>query len=83
MKKNNDFIELESNSKRLRVEIDLTNLLGDPSLRKIKCDYHPSDKNQIRRAFLQKKKKKRAYQPFNHGFLRKEFGKTMCRFNPA
>jgi hypothetical protein len=76
MKKNNDFIELESNSKRFRVEIDLTNLLEDPSLRKIKCDYHPSDKNQIR-------KKKTAYQPFNHGFLRKEFEKTMCCFNSA
>jgi hypothetical protein len=37
MKKNNDSIELESNYKRLRVEVDLTNLPGDPSLRKKKC----------------------------------------------
>jgi hypothetical protein len=42
-------------------------------------DYHPSDRNQIRRAFLQKG----PCQPFNHDFLRKEFGKTMRRFNPA
>jgi hypothetical protein len=36
MKKNNDSIELESNSKRPRVEVDLINLPGDPSLRKKK-----------------------------------------------
>jgi hypothetical protein len=30
MKKNNDSIELESNSKRPRVEVNLTNLPGDP-----------------------------------------------------
>jgi hypothetical protein len=79
MKKNNDSIELESNSKRPRIEVDLTNLPGDPSLRKKMCDYHPSDRDQIRRAFLQKG----PCQPFNHDFPRKEFGKTMRRFNPA
>jgi hypothetical protein len=47
MKKNNDSIELESNSKQPHVEIDLTNLPGDPSLRKKMCDYHPSDRDQI------------------------------------
>jgi hypothetical protein len=36
MKKNNDSIEVESNSKRPRVEVNLTNLPGDPSLRKKK-----------------------------------------------
>ena len=47
MKKNNDFIELESNSKRPRVEVDLANLLRDPSLRKKKiCDYHSNDRDQ-------------------------------------
>jgi hypothetical protein len=30
MKKNNDFIELESNSKRSRVEVNLTNMPEDP-----------------------------------------------------
>jgi hypothetical protein len=40
-------------------------------------DYHPSDKDQIRRAFLQKG----VCQPFNHDFLIKEFGKTMRHFN--
>jgi hypothetical protein len=37
MKKNNDSIELESNFKRPRIEVDLTNLPGDPNLRKKKC----------------------------------------------
>jgi hypothetical protein len=77
MKKNNDFIELESNFKRPRIEVDLANLHGNLSLRKKVCDYHPSDRDQIRIAFLQK----RACQPFNHDFPRKEFGKTMRRFN--
>jgi hypothetical protein len=34
MKKNNDSIKLQSNSKRPRVEVDLTNLPRDPSLGK-------------------------------------------------
>ena len=79
MKKNIDSIELESNSKLPRVELDLTNLLGNSSLRKKMCDYHPSDRNQIRRAFLQKG----PCQPFNDDFPRKEFGKTMRHFNLA
>jgi hypothetical protein len=43
--------------------------------------YHinPGDRDQIRRAFLQKG----ACQPFNHDFPRKELGKTMRCFNPA
>jgi hypothetical protein len=46
MKKNNDSIELESNSKRSRFEVNLANLPEDPNLRKKKkCDYHPSDRN--------------------------------------
>jgi hypothetical protein len=36
MKKNNDSIKLESNSKRPCVEVDLANLPGDPSLKKEK-----------------------------------------------
>jgi hypothetical protein len=50
MKKNNDSIEVESNSKQPRVEVDLVNLPEDHSLRK-KCDYHSSDRDQIQRAF--------------------------------
>jgi hypothetical protein len=54
-------------------------MLGDRSLRKKKCDYHPSNRDQIRRSFLQKG----ACQPFNHDFPRKEFGKIMRYFNPG
>ena len=36
MEKNNDFIELQSNFKRPRVEVNLTNLPRDPNLRKKK-----------------------------------------------
>jgi hypothetical protein len=53
MKKNNDSIKFQSNSKRPRVEVDLANLSKDPYLRKKFCDYHPSNRDQIRRAYLQ------------------------------
>ena len=33
MEKNNDSIDLQSNSKQPRVEVDLANLLGDPCFR--------------------------------------------------
>jgi hypothetical protein len=75
MEKNNNFINHQSNSKSPHVEVDLANLPRDlcfkqkKKKKKKKCDYHPSDKDQIRRAYLQK----RACQPFNHDFLRKNF----------
>jgi hypothetical protein len=46
MKNNNDFINLQSNSKRPRVEVDLANLPIDPCLRKIFFDYHINDRDQ-------------------------------------
>jgi hypothetical protein len=52
---NNDSIELQSNSKRARIEVDLANLTTGPCLRKKIYDYHPSDRDKIRRAYLQKK----------------------------
>jgi len=51
-------------------------------LKKKNCDYNSSDRDQIRRAYLQKKKKK-PYQPFKHNFSQTQFGKTWRRFNPA
>jgi hypothetical protein len=77
MKKNNDSIKLQSNSKRPRNEINLANLPRDSCLRKKICDYHPSDKDQIRRTYLQI----RACQSFEHDFPKKEIGKTMRHFN--
>jgi hypothetical protein len=51
----------------------------DPSLRKKICDYHPSDRDQIRRVYLQIG----ACQPFEHDLPKKEIGKTMRCFNLA
>jgi hypothetical protein len=79
MVKNNNSINLQSNSKRPRVEVDLANLPGDPCFRKKMSDYHPSDRDQIQRAYLQKG----ACQPFDYDFLRKKFGTTMRHFNPS
>jgi hypothetical protein len=76
---NNDSIELQSNSKRARIEVDLANLAADPCLRKKISDYHPNDRDKIRRAYLQKK----PCQPFEHNFPQTQFGKTWRRFNPA
>jgi hypothetical protein len=52
MENNNNFIELQLNSKRDRVEVDLTNLLANPCLRRKISNYQPSDRDQIRRTYL-------------------------------
>jgi hypothetical protein len=75
----NDSIELQSNSKRARIEVDLANLSTDLGLRKKIFDYHPSDKDKIRRAYLQKKH----CQPVEHNFPQTQFEKTWRRFNLA
>jgi hypothetical protein len=46
--KNNESIEVQSNFKRVRIEIDLINLSSDPCLRKKIFDYHPSDRDKVR-----------------------------------
>jgi hypothetical protein len=48
-------IELQSNSKRARIEINLANLPTDHCLRKKIYDYHPSDRDNIRKTYLQKR----------------------------
>jgi hypothetical protein len=88
---NNDSIEPQSDSKRARIEVSLANMSTDPYLRKIIYDYHPNDRDNIRRAYLQqqqqkkkkKKKKKKPCQPFDHNFSQTQFGKTSHRFNKA
>jgi hypothetical protein len=55
MENNNDSIELQSNSKRACVKVDLANLPIDPCLRKKISDYHINDRDQIQRTYLQKK----------------------------
>lgn len=63
---NNDSIELQSNSKRARIEVNLANLTADPCLKKKISDYHLSDRDKIRRVHIYKKKK--PCQPFEHSF---------------
>jgi hypothetical protein len=74
---NNDLIELQSNSKRVHIEVDLVNLPIDHCLRKKIYDYHHSDRDKIQRAYLQK----RPCQPFDHNFSQTQFRKTWRRFN--
>jgi hypothetical protein len=75
----NDSIELKSNFKRAHIEVNLATMPTDPGLRKKISDYHPSDRDKIRRAYLQKK----PCQPFEHNFSQTQFEKTWRRFNPA
>jgi hypothetical protein len=49
---NNDSIEVQSNSKRTRIEVDLANVPTDPYLRKKNYDYYISDRDNIRRTYL-------------------------------
>jgi hypothetical protein len=49
----NDYIELQSKSKRARIDVNSVNLSVDHCLRKKAYDYHLSDTDQIRRAYLQ------------------------------
>ena len=51
----------------------------NPFLRKKICNYHPSDRDQIQRAYLQIG----ACQPFEHDFPKTKIGKTIRRFNPT
>jgi hypothetical protein len=76
---NNESIELQSNSKQARIEVDLANLPTDHCLRKKNFDYHSSDRDNIRKAYLQK----RVCPPFNHNFSQTQFGKTRRCFNSA
>ena len=50
----NDSIDFQSNFKRPCIEVDLANLPRDPCFRKKMCNYHPRDRDQILRAYLQK-----------------------------
>ncbi|XP_077251302.1 uncharacterized protein LOC143890485 [Tasmannia lanceolata] len=69
----------QSYSKRARVGVNVVDLPVDPGLRIRISDYHPNARDQIRRAYLQKG----PYQPKDHIFPQKQFGKVSRRFNPA
>ncbi|KAL4613890.1 hypothetical protein ACB092_07G014500 [Castanea dentata] len=69
--------ESGSNPKRTRIEVDVANLPTDPGLRIKICNYHPNERDQIRRHYLQNK----PCQPVDHDFPQSQFGKTKRRFN--
>ena len=52
--KNDKNDEIPSSSKKGRVEINFTDLPADPGLRNPISIYHPMDRDQVRRAYLQK-----------------------------
>uniref|UniRef100_A0A2N9EUU1 TTF-type domain-containing protein n=1 Tax=Fagus sylvatica TaxID=28930 RepID=A0A2N9EUU1_FAGSY len=68
-----------SSSKQDRVEINLADLPSDPGLRPRITDYHPNDRDQVRRAYVQRK----ARQPKEHNFPYKAYGANNRRFNKS
>ena len=66
-----------SSSKQDWVEINLSDLPSDPGLWPRITDYHPNDRDQVRRAYAQTK----ARQSKEHNFPYKTYGAKDRRFN--
>ena len=65
-----------------RSRVDLNNLSSDPGLRQKISEYHPNDREAIRRAYLQKG----PCQPFNHKFPQRDISGELlfkCLFDPT
>jgi hypothetical protein len=73
----NDYIELQSNSKRARIDVNSVNFPVVPRLRKKAYDYHPNDTDQIRRAYLQNGH----CQQIKHNFPQIQFENTLYCIN--
>ena len=56
--------ESRSNHKRTHIEVDVANLPTDPGSRIKISNYHPNERDQIRRHYLQNK----PCQPVDHDF---------------
>jgi hypothetical protein len=68
----------DNSSKQRREEINLADLPSDPGLRPRITDYHPNDRDQVRRAYAQRGPR----QPKEHIFPYKRYGiKDRRRFN--
>ena len=61
---------VDNSSKQDRVEINLVDLPSDSGLRLRITDYHPNDRDQVRRAYAQRG----ARQPKEHIFPYKTYG---------
>ena len=62
-----------------RTPIDINALPSDPVDRKPISSYHPNDRDEVRRAYLQKG----PYQPRNHAFPQTKMSNYMRRFNES
>uniref|UniRef100_A0A2N9IB86 TTF-type domain-containing protein n=1 Tax=Fagus sylvatica TaxID=28930 RepID=A0A2N9IB86_FAGSY len=67
-------LPLEDNIHQINDDLDLP---SDPGLRPRITDYHPNDRDQVRRAYAQRK----ACQPKEHNFPYKTYGANNRRFN--
>ena len=69
--------EFGSNPKQTCIEVDVANLPTDTGLRIKISNYHPNERDQIRRHYLQNK----PCQPVDHDFPQSQFSKTKRWFN--
>ena len=68
-----------SDSNDLPTEVVLNNLPSDPSERKRILQYHPNQRDEVRRKYLIKGQ----CQPRGHDFPKRTIGNKTRRFNPA
>nr|KYP47883.1 Zinc finger MYM-type protein 1 [Cajanus cajan] len=71
-------VKLGPPTKKIFLECDLERLPDDPCLRPKISDYHPSDRDEVKRYYLQKG----PYQPKGINFPKRQFGDTIRKFNP-
>ena len=69
--------KLDPPMKKRFLQFELEKLPNDPGLRPKMSDYHPSDRDEIRRYYLQKG----PCQPKEIIFPQRKFGDTFCKFN--
>jgi hypothetical protein len=68
--------QLGPSFKKLFLDVDLENLPADPGERNQMLCYHPNDRDEIRRAYLQKG----PCQPKEHNFPQRQFSTYWCTF---
>ncbi|XP_058783055.1 uncharacterized protein LOC131657706 [Vicia villosa] len=69
---------LEPSLKKRFLDVDLDNLPADPGKRNQMSCYHPNDRDEIQRAYLQKG----PFQPKEHNFPQRQIGTSLRKFNP-
>nr|XP_016486156.1 PREDICTED: zinc finger MYM-type protein 1-like [Nicotiana tabacum] len=74
----NQLVEQPQSSKKQRQRIDLDSLKTDPKERLPIRDFHPNERDEIRREYL----RRGPCQPRYHKFPQRDFSGLKCRFNP-